>query len=92
MQETGKAGEILAVTFDSSDELINYINDGTLQGLIIQDPWGMGNMGVKAAYDAAINGKALAPFVDTGATLVTKANINDPAVDAKLNPSLDCKP
>ncbi len=92
LQETGKAGEILAVTFDSSDELINYINDGTLQGLIIQDPWGMGNMGVKAAYDAAINGKALAPFVDTGATLVTKANINDPAVDAKLNPSLDCKP
>ena len=52
----------------------------------------MGNMGVKAAYDAAINGKTLAPFVDTGATLVTKANINDPDVDAKLNPSLDCKP
>ena len=24
--------------------------------------------------------------------LVTKANINDPDVDAKLNPSLDCKP
>ena len=92
LKETGKADDIIAVTFDSSDELINYINDGTLKGLIIQDPWGMGNMGVKAAYDAAINGKALAPFVDTGATLVTKANINDPAVDAKLNPSLDCKP
>ena len=52
----------------------------------------MGNMGVKAAYEASQNGKVLAPFVDTGATLVTKANINDPAVDAKLNPSLDCKP
>ena len=92
VKETGKADDIIAVTFDSSDELINYINDGTLKGLIIQDPWGMGNMGVKAAYEASQNGKVLAPFVDTGATLVTKANINDPAVDAKLNPSLDCKP
>ena len=92
LKETGKADDIIAVTFDSSDELINYINDGTLKGLIIQDPWGMGNMGVKAAYEASQNGKVLAPFVDTGATLVTKANINDPAVDAKLNPSLDCKP
>ena len=92
LKETGKADDIIAVTFDSSDELINYINDGTLKGLIIQDPWGMGNMGVKAAFDASQNGKVLAPFVDTGATLVTKANINDAAIDAKLNPSLDCKP
>jgi ribose transport system substrate-binding protein len=91
LSETGKAGEILAVTFDSSDELINMINEGTLQGLIIQDPWGMGNMGVKSALDA-VNGKSLPSFTDTGATLVTKANINDAAVDAKLNPSLDCKP
>ena len=50
LKETGKADDIIAVTFDSSDELINYINDGTLKGLIIQDPWGMGNMGVKGAF------------------------------------------
>ena len=91
LKETGKADDIIAVTFDSSDELINYINDGTLKGLIIQDPWGMGNMGVKGAFDA-MNGKALPAFTDTGATLVTAANINNPDIDAKLNPSLDCKP
>jgi hypothetical protein len=48
-------------------------------------------MGVKSALDA-VNGKSLPAFTDTGATLVTKANINDDAIDAKLNPSLDCKP
>ena len=48
-------------------------------------------MGVKSAFDA-MNGKALPSFTDTGATLVTKANIKSPAIDAKLNPSLDCKP
>jgi ribose transport system substrate-binding protein len=41
----------------------------------------MGYLGVKTAYDAAIGGKKVEHFVDTGFIMVTKDNID--SKDAK---------
>jgi ribose transport system substrate-binding protein len=51
----------------------------------------MGYDGVNAAVDALRNDAQLED-IDTGATLVTQENLDDPEVKAVLDPSCENKP
>jgi ribose transport system substrate-binding protein len=55
---------------------------------MVQDPFGMGYLGVKNAV-AVLRGEKVPKVVDTGVTVVTRANLADPAVNALVNPPLD---
>ena len=81
---------IMLVSFDSSDQLVQWLKDGVLEGLIVQDPYRMGYDGVKTAL-AASKGEKVEAAIDTGANLVTKANIDDPKIAKLLKPDLSCK-
>jgi ribose transport system substrate-binding protein len=48
----------------------------------------MGYDGVKTAL-AVSKGEKVETFVDTGANLVTQANMADPKIDALLNPKVN---
>lgn len=75
------------IGFDSDDKLIGMLKDGTVDGLIVQDPYRMGHDGVKTAL-AVSKGEKVEKTVDTGANLVTKENMSDPKIDALLHPKM----
>ena len=54
---------------------------------VVQDPFRMGYDGVKTAL-AASKGEKVQAFVDTGANLITKANMNEPRAQELLNPKV----
>ena len=73
--ENKKADTIKLIGFDSDDKLVGFLKDGTIHALVVQDPYRMGYDGIKTAL-AASKGEKVEAFVDTGANLVTKANMD----------------
>ena len=81
------AGKVKFVGFDVSAKLLDGLNKGDIDGLIIQDPRQMGYKGVKFIEQYLKDPKANIPKnVDTGATLLTKENETDPKVAALIAP------
>jgi ribose transport system substrate-binding protein len=86
--KTNKTGDkINLVGFDSDDQLVKFLQDGTIAALVLQDPFRMGYDGVKTAL-AASKGEQVPTIVNIGANLVTKANINSARSQELLNPKL----
>ena len=79
-------GKVKLVAFDGAQAEISALKKGTIQALVVQNPYKMGYEGVKAALDA-INGKAVPERIDTGVTVVTQENFDDPAVQKVLYPT-----
>ncbi|WP_407051800.1 ABC transporter substrate-binding protein [Methyloraptor flagellatus] len=79
--------KVKLVGFDSDDKLVKFLGDGVISALVVQDPFRMGYDGVKTAY-AASKGEKVAPFVDTGANLITTANMKDARSQELLNPKV----
>ena len=83
-----KAGDrIKFVTFDSDNKLIGFLKDGAIAALVVQDPFRMGYDGVKTAL-AASKGEKVEKTIDTGVTVITKANMEEPRSQELLNPKL----
>jgi ribose transport system substrate-binding protein len=85
LEDGGNAGKVHFVGFDSSDKLIAALSKGEIDGLVVQNPRKMGYLSVKALVDA-IHGKTVDQTVDTGATLVTKANMSQPDIAELIAP------
>ncbi len=81
------AGKVKFVGFDASEGLVDGLAKGEIDALVVQNPLRMGYEGVKAAADA-IAKKAVRPRIDTGVAVVTRANMNDPAVKDVIAPDL----
>lgn len=88
LQDIGKAGKVSFVGFDSSQAFIEAINKNELHGIVVQNPFNMGYLGVKTMVESLL-GKPVNKKIDTGVMLVTKENMNTPEVKDLLNPPLD---
>jgi ribose transport system substrate-binding protein len=88
LQDLGKAGQISFVGFDSSQTFIDAVNANQLHGLVVQNPFNMGYLGVRTMVDSLL-GKPVEKKIDTGVMLVTKENLQTPEVNALLHPPLD---
>jgi len=88
LAENGVADKVSLIGFDSDDKLVGFLTDGTIDALVVQDPYRMGYDGIKTAL-AASKGEKVEAFVDTGANLITTANMNDERSQALLNPKVD---
>jgi ribose transport system substrate-binding protein len=88
LEDNKLAGKVKFVGFDAAPELVDGLNKGTIDALIVQNPDRMGHDGVKTLVEY-ITGKNKNPDkrIDTGATLVTKANMNEPDVKKLLEPA-----
>ncbi len=80
-------GPVRFVGFDASPNLLAGLESGAIDALVLQDPVRMGRLAVEVAA-AALGGEAVEPRVDTGVTLATAENLNEPAVRALLEPDL----
>ena len=88
LQDIGKAGKISFVGFDSSQTFIDAINANQLHGIVVQNPFNMGYLGVRTMVDN-LQGKPVSKQIDTGVMLVTKDNMQTPEVQTLLHPPLD---
>ncbi len=88
LQDAQLAGKVKLVGFDSSLQLVNAMRQGELHGLVLQDPFNMGYLSVKMLTEH-LEGRPIEAQVDTGLTLVTPKNMDDPAVREQLLPDLD---
>lgn len=80
-----KAGTVKMVAFDASEQLIQGLQKGTVDALIVQQPYQMGYLGVEFAMKV-INGETIPKFVETPIIVVTKDNFNDPEIQKVLYP------
>jgi ribose transport system substrate-binding protein len=85
--ENKAASKIMLIGFDSDEKLVKLLSDGTIKGLIVQDPFRMGYDGVKTAL-AASKGEKVPATVDTGVNLITTENMNSARSQELLNPKI----
>ncbi|MCC6487840.1 MAG: ABC transporter substrate-binding protein [Candidatus Hydrogenedentes bacterium] len=85
VEAAGKGGEFKIVAFDASPDQITALERGTIHALIVQNPFKMGYMGVKSAYDS-LKGQPVEKRIDTGVEVITKDNLNQPEIQKLLNP------
>jgi ribose transport system substrate-binding protein len=81
------AGKVKFVGFDCDATFIDALKKGEMQGSVLQDPLNMGYLAVKTAV-AKLKGEKIAPVVDTGATLITAANLAEPKIEALIKTQL----
>ena len=80
--------DIVLIAFDADDNEIEGLKTGSVDGIILQDPYGMGYKGVISAVDA-VNGKTLEKYIDTGVSVATAENMEDEDINALLYPSVE---
>jgi ribose transport system substrate-binding protein len=89
MRDAGlTGGQIKFVGFDTGEQSVSALKDGDLQGLIVQNPFLMGYLGVKTVINH-IDGKTIDPWIDTGVRTVTPDNLDDPEIIEMINPPLE---
>jgi len=86
INEQNAGAKFCLVAFDSDAGELEHLKDGSIYGLVIQDPYMMGYAGVWYGY-AAAHGVRLPKNVDTGVGTVTKANMDDPKFAGLLDVS-----
>ena len=79
--------KINIIGFGSDEKLVKFLRDDVIAGLVVEDPFRMGYEGVRVAL-AASKGEQVPANIDTGATLVTKANISSVRSQELLKPNL----
>ena len=75
----GLLGSVKLVGFDSSKELLEAVKSGKITGLLLQDPFKMGYLGVTKMV-AQLKGEKIEEKIDSGAVFVTKDNLDSEAV------------
>jgi ribose transport system substrate-binding protein len=82
------AGTVIFIGFDSSQPLIEGLRQNEIHGLVIQNPFKMGYLGVKTLV-AHLNGQPVEKRIDTGVVLVTPSDLEKKEIQELINPELD---
>ena len=88
LEDLHRSGQIRFVGFDTSDALLDALRAKKLDGIIVQNPFKMGEIGVKTII-SAIQKKSFENRVDTGETLITSENLEAPESQALVHPPID---
>lgn len=76
----GKAGKVKLVEFDAGPPQVQALKAGTIDALVAQYPYGIGQKGVFEAYQYLTGHKTgIAKHYGTGSAVITRANVNNPA-------------
>jgi ribose transport system substrate-binding protein len=86
VRQAGKIGKITIIGWDAAPDEIKGVQNGEISALVVQNPFKMGYDGLQAAVNMLRNHAKVASE-DTGVTFVTKNNLNNPQIQAVLNPS-----
>jgi ribose transport system substrate-binding protein len=80
--------KINVIGVGSDEMLVKFLADDVITGLVVEDPFRMGYEGVKVAL-AASKGEQIPANVDTGVTLVNKANMSSARSQELLKPKVE---
>lgn len=86
LQDASLAGKVRFIGFDSSAKLIEGLNAGQIDALVVQDPVSMGRLAVETIVKS-IRGESIESRIDTGSHLVTKDNFATPEIQAVIGGS-----
>jgi ribose transport system substrate-binding protein len=73
------------VGFDVNETMVTALSRGAIEGLVVQNPFKMGELGVKTLV-SHLEKQAVAPRISTGEALVTPGNMNDPDIKPLVFP------
>ena len=74
--ELGLSDEVFLVGFDSNVATIDGLQEGSVDALIVQNPYAMGYLGVESAYQLLSGqGAGLEPTMDTATQIVNRGNL-----------------
>lgn len=85
LRETGQAGKVAFMGFDTDERVIEGLRKGELAGVAVQQPFMMGYLGVRTAVQA-IQGKPVDSEIDTDVKIVTRENVETPEIQLLLSP------
>lgn len=85
VQSQGLTGKIKVVGFDASDAIVNFVQTGVMQGVIVQDAYQIGYQGLTTLHEV-LEGNDVEKVIDIPAVLVTGENINDDDIQKIINP------
>ncbi len=74
VKEAGLGGMVKVVAFDSPQETMEMLQDGTLQALVVQNPFNIGYLAVQYAVEL-IEGRKIADRIDTGIKVIDLENM-----------------
>jgi ribose transport system substrate-binding protein len=80
------AGKVKNIAFDPNAKLIAGMTDGTVHGIVLQDPVKMGYLAVKTMVEH-LQGKPVEKRISTGEYIATPENMNDPQMHKLLHPA-----
>ncbi len=87
LKSRGLVGKVQFVAFDSSDSLVDDLQNGVISALVAQDPFRMGYEAVKSVADK-LNGKSPEARIDLAPHVIMKADLANPEIHALLHPDL----
>ena len=87
LQDIKRPDNFVLIGFDMSDTFVTAMRNNQLQGIVVQNPFRMGDLGVKTMVDH-LQGKNVDAKVDTGVLMVTPVNMGTPDAQQLLNPPL----
>lgn len=89
LRDIGKGGgKVKMVGFDSGSQSVLDLENGDVQGLVVQNPVKMGYLGVMKMMQH-LRGEPIEAVIDTGVQLATKENMHEPEIHALLHPPLE---
>jgi ribose transport system substrate-binding protein len=87
LENTKLDGKLRFIGFDASDKLVDAVRRGAIDALVLQNPFNMGYLAVKA-LSARLRGQPVEPRTDTGAQLLDKENLEEPSMKELIRPDL----
>lgn len=87
IRSRGLVGKVKFVGFDASEGLVQALDGSEIDALVVQNPMRMGYLGVTSAV-RHLRGEIVDHRLDTGVTVVTRANKELPEVRELLHPDL----
>jgi ribose transport system substrate-binding protein len=87
LKDNGWAGKLHFVGFDSSENLVKGLQEGSLDGLVLQDPVKMGYLAIKTLV-GHIKGEKVERRIDTGVAVATRENMDKPGMKELVHPDL----
>jgi len=87
LKSRGLSGKVKFVAFDSSDNMIDDLKGGTIDAMVVQDPFKMGFEAVKTLVDK-LNGVTPPKKIDLPARVVHKSDLDKPEIHALLYPDV----
>jgi ribose transport system substrate-binding protein len=79
LKQAGKSASVKMVGFDAGPDQIKQLEAGDVQALVAQEPFTIGEEGVKQAV-AALTGGTVTPKIATESIVITKDNMTQPDV------------